>query len=56
MDEDRAKRLLTAIASIAAEGYPDYDSARQLTWGYLPICSEIKRKVPTKASRTWTRS
>ncbi len=49
MDRARANRLLTAIASVAEEGYPDYDTARQLAWGYLAICREIKKKDTPEA-------
>ena len=42
VDRDRALRMLHRLGSIATEGIPDYDSARQIAWAFRTIYHELE--------------
>lgn len=42
LDQATVDQILQILASLQGNEYPDYDSARQLAWGYLMIFSEVR--------------
>lgn len=42
VDRARALRMLRRLGSIATEGSPDYDSARQMAWAFRTIYHELE--------------
>lgn len=45
LDRLAAEKVLSNLAILKDNEYPDYDSARQRAWGYLMVCSETKGRA-----------
>ncbi|HLN33630.1 MAG TPA: cytochrome c family protein [Gemmataceae bacterium] len=55
-DQPAARKLLRELCAIAQEGVLDYDSARQVTWAFKIIYSELEPKARDKEVRSILKS